>query len=142
MLYLDTERSRVAQEREPKPEPITGHRVHSQRLMEHAQEELKKSDRLQASEKAWDAVAHALKVVADDLGMTYAHHSDARRVARRLAQGSPDEDILRGGFAIADGLHRNFYEDIQTREDLEDALAQVERFLAALAREHQRRKAA
>ena len=131
----------MAEARDLQTEPITSHRVHSQRLMEHAQEELRKSDRLQASEKAWGTVAHALKVVADDLGMKYTQHADARRVARQLAQGSPDEDILWGGFSTADGLHRNFYEDIQTREDLEYALAQVERFLTALAREHQRRKA-
>ena len=43
------------------PKPIEDHAVHSDRLIRHAWEQLEQGDRLQASEKAWGAVAHALK---------------------------------------------------------------------------------
>ena len=39
-------------------EPIEAHYVHSQRLILHAEEKLAEGDRIQASEKAWGAVAH------------------------------------------------------------------------------------
>ena len=43
--------------------PIESHLVHSRRLLAHAEEWLEKGDRLQASEKAWGAVAHYFKVI-------------------------------------------------------------------------------
>ena len=47
-------------------QPIESHDTHSRRLIRHAEEMLDAGDRLQASEKAWGAVAHRLKVVADN----------------------------------------------------------------------------
>ena len=38
-------------------QPIESHEVHSKRLMAHAWEQLEAGDRLQASEKAWGAIA-------------------------------------------------------------------------------------
>ena len=46
--------------------PIESQFVHSLRLIRHAQDELDRGDRLQASEKAWGAVAHQLKAIAND----------------------------------------------------------------------------
>ena len=45
--------------------PIETHQIHSERLMRHAEEQLAKGDRLQASEKAWGVAAHRLKEFAD-----------------------------------------------------------------------------
>ena len=57
--------------------PIETHKVHSERLMRHAEEQLAKGDRLQASEKAWGAAVHRLKDIANKRGweVRHAHRS-------------------------------------------------------------------
>ena len=44
--------------------PIEPHALHSERLIFHAELEIVQGDRLQASEKAWGAVAHRVKAGA------------------------------------------------------------------------------
>ena len=56
------------------------HKVHSERLIRHAEEQLAKGDRLQASEKAWGAVVHRLKDIADQRGWKYSTHADGHAV--------------------------------------------------------------
>ena len=57
------------------PKPIEDHAVHSDRLIRHAWEQLEQGDRLQASEKAWGAVAHALKDIAARRGWRNRAHA-------------------------------------------------------------------
>ena len=105
--------------------PIESHDVHSERLMRHAYEQLEKGDRLQASEKAWGAVAHRLKVVADAHGIPYNTHRDIYPLERELVRYADDPERLRLLFSNADSLHRNYYidsMDLQTlRTRLDDA---------------------
>ena len=98
--------------------PIESHEVHSLRLIGQAQEELEDGDRLQASEKAWGAVAHILKAIAKRRGWRYEAHAHAYRVARRLTThaGNPRIYYL---FEIANELHRNFYTDSQPLNSLQ-----------------------
>ncbi len=58
-------------------QPIESYVVHSERLIRHAEEQLVSGDRLQASEKAWGAVAHHLKGIAEQRGWSYRTHADA-----------------------------------------------------------------
>ena len=118
--------------------PIEPHDVHSKRLMQHAFEQLEQGDRLQAGEKAWGAVAHALKVIAIERGMDYSKHKDARFVMEEAAKDSPDRDAIRGAFAIANDLHRNYYEDVQQREQLALDLRQIRGLLTMLEDEQAR----
>ncbi len=46
----------------------------SRRFVRQAQEEFDKGDRLQASEKAWGAAAHAVKAVAASRGWNHNSH--------------------------------------------------------------------
>ena len=46
----------------------------SRRLVRQAQEEFDTGDRLQASEKAWDAAAHAVKAIAESRGWNHNSH--------------------------------------------------------------------
>lgn len=103
--------------------PIESHLVHSRRLLAHAEEWLDKGDRLQTSEKAWGAVAHYFKIIADSRGWEYETHTDAFQVAHNIAieQNNP---LIRQYFSIAHGMHINFYRDIKPldffRAELED----------------------
>ena len=110
--------------------PIESHDVHSRRLIRHARDELENGDRLQASEKAWGAVAHRLKVIADDRGWRYDRHSDVYDIARRLERELGPR--MRPLFVVASGLHRNYYVDAVPLYELRRQLGEVEELLAML----------
>lgn len=111
--------------------PIETHDVHSRRLIAHAEIELANGDRLQASEKAWGAVAHRLKSIADRRGWEYTNHRHASVIARRLAEelGDPRIQVL---FYVANGLHQNYYADAEPIESLRDQIELVKELLAIL----------
>ncbi len=66
---------------------------------------------LQASEKAWGAVAHYVKSVAKARGWPDGSHRDIWDNARRLLDLTPDPDGNRTKFAMVNVLHVNFYEE-------------------------------
>ena len=111
--------------------PIETHDVHSRRLIAHAEIELEKGDRLQASEKAWGAVAHRLKSIAEQRDWEYATHRHAYRIARRLADELGDPQIL-VLFYAANGLRHNYYVDAQPIESLRYQIDLVKELLAIL----------
>lgn len=110
------------------------HAVHSDRLMLHAYEQLEKGDRQQASEKAWGAVAHRLKIVADHRGFPFKEHRDIYRLQRVLIAEYPDSEKLSLLFANAHGLHKNFYIDSVPIEDLRARLGHADELLTILER--------
>ena len=111
--------------------PIEAHEVHSERLLRHAHRELENGDRLQASEKAWGAVAHAIKVVAAVRGWRYDTHSDAYRIIRRLIAETGD-DRLQLLFSAANYLHKNYYIDAMSLDEIRVHLAYVEELVEML----------
>ena len=111
--------------------PIETHEVHSERLLRHAYIELEKGDRLQTSEKAWGAVAHAIKAVATHRGWRYDVHLDASRIIRRLVRETGDPRF-RYLFNTANYLHQNYYKDVIPLVDLRECLEDVEELVAML----------
>ena len=113
--------------------PLEAHKVHSERLLLHAEEELAKGDRLQASEKAWGAVVHRLKDIADKRGWEYETHADGYDVIGRLVRETGDRQ-LRTSFRAASALHQNFYRDAESLETLAADLDDVKHFISKLDR--------
>ena len=111
--------------------PIETHNVHSRRLIAHAKIELEKGDRLQASEKAWGAVAHRLKAIADRRGWEYVTHQQVFGIVRRIADELGDPD-LRDLFSYPHGLHRNYYVDAMPIEELRYEIGKAEEMLDML----------
>ena len=121
--------------------PIDLHWTHSERLMQHAFEELAKGERVQASEKAWGAMAHTLKAIADERGLTYGRHSQAWSIVYAILEDVADparDETIRGGLAMASELHRNFYDDVHLREGLQKDLELVQRAIGLLSLEQGR----
>ena len=116
----------------PTPNPIETHDTHSKRLIEHAQEQLEKGDRLQASEKAWGAVAHKAKVIADRMGWTYDTHTDFHGLKNRIAKLTDDPKTTRRLLSIALHLHTNYYRDQYPLEDIRADLEEVKTLLDIL----------
>ena len=114
------------------PKPIEDHAVHSDRLIRHAWEQLEQGDRLQASEKAWGAVAHALKDIAARRGWRNRAHTHNEVIAVHLAKLSGDERIF-PLYQTAEMLHRNYYEDWKGEAALRMGLESVAELLPRLA---------
>ncbi|MCY3603464.1 MAG: hypothetical protein OXH12_10340 [Chloroflexi bacterium] len=103
----------------------------SLRLLGQAQEEFDKGDRLQASEKAWGAAAHAMKAAAERRGWNHHNHGLLFLVAAQLADdaGNPE---LRRLFSIASSLHQNYYEDWQPEVSVQDGIGDVGRLVGLM----------
>ena len=97
----------------------------SRHFLQQADEELSSGDHIQASEKAWGAVAHYFKSIAARRDWRQNRHRDYYTNMELLRQESSDEEEFRRFFLAADGLHANFYNDYmspgQVRESIEDA---------------------
>ena len=111
------------------PSPYRKYTEISQRLIQQAADELEKGDLVQASEKAWGAVATAVKSVAERRGWNHQRHALLFDVSGQIADemGRPE---LRRLFRIVSSLHINFYEDwldtVDVQIGIDDAKAYLE----------------
>ena len=101
-------------------------------LLAQARIELEKGDLRQASEKIWGACALAIKAHAlAKKGVRLESHRDLwlykNEVAGELG------DWVRSAFLKADSMHKNFYEGLATKEDVEDSLKEVEKLVSAIS---------
>ncbi|MYA62953.1 MAG: hypothetical protein F4X94_10335 [Dehalococcoidia bacterium] len=114
-------------------EPIEAHYVHSQRLILHAEEKLAEGDRIQASEKAWGAVAHYFKHLAAQRGWRYVTHADAFRISDRLA-AELEEPRVKTLFSVVNSMHGNFYQDQKSLDHIGQEIEEVKVLLDILRR--------
>ena len=115
----------------------TRHEEISQRFLDHAEAEFQKGDMLQASEKAWGAVAHYVKSVARTNDWPNTSHRDIADNAGRLIRRTSDPKGNKRKFRLVNALHANFYEEnlqsanveigIEDARALIDAMRQVKR---------------
>ena len=101
------------------------------RLMLHADDQFNAGDFLQASEKAWGAVAHFLKAHAVPRGLPHSSHYDLRQVANELVQET-GVDRVRELFSICESVHANYYEAWMSEEELEGSIGNVKELIALL----------
>ena len=92
------------------------HRETSDRFLDHAEAELEKGDALQASEKAWGAVAHYLKAVAQSKDWPHRTHKNLQDNSSIIIRFTDDPQRNNERIGLVDSLHRNFYE-IDLAED-------------------------
>ena len=126
-------RQREPAQRKRQPKMIEGHDTHRDRLLRHAAEMLDKRDRLQASEKIWGAVAHAVKQVARRRKWPCYSHEDLRDVARYLSDKEQRPDLFTL-FGAVEGYHRNFYADTFELPDLRAGLRDAAALVGLLTR--------
>ncbi len=111
---------------------VERHQDISARFLEQAEIELRAGDLLQASEKAWGAVAHHVTSVASDRGWPNETHRDVNRSARRLIVLTDEPELNTVRLGAVNGLHQNFYEDWFDRGTVEENVAAADALLAAL----------
>jgi len=101
-------------------------------LLEQARQKLIKGNLRQASEKVWGSCALTLK--AHDLfkkGKCIESHKELwvykNEVARELGEW------VKTVFRQADSMHKNFYENLATKEDIEDVLREIEKLVKTIS---------
>ena len=113
-------------------ETANRHAEISRRMISQANYELDHlGDRVQASEKASGAVAHAIKAIGEDRQWRHGSHNLRREIINLVADEfqQPDLKYLQ---RAADDLHANFYEDLLFDFRLRELLAEVTGLLAFL----------
>ncbi len=104
----------------------------SEYLIRKAQEELDVSeDLMQASEKAWGSVAHAIKSICAKRGWNHHYHL-LFRDAIGVLRWEYDTPRLVPLFASAESMHTNFYEHRLVPLDLHDHINDCRELLAEL----------
>ena len=104
----------------------------SDRFLAQAEAEFEKGDLLQASEKAWGAVAHYVKSVASEQGWPNRSHRDVNQGARRLIGLTDDPKLNAVRLGAANALHQNFYEDWFDRGQVMDSVESARDLVAAM----------
>ena len=112
--------------------PADNHLQISHRFIRQADQELANGDHLQASEKAWGAVAHRLKSIAIRRGWRHGGHRDFYLIIRRLESEMVDAEMLAKLFRVADSLHANFYTDFLTVQSVRGKIEDSKRLLTML----------
>ena len=107
------------------------HRELSARLLDQAEEELRKGDLLQASEKAWGAVVHCVNSIARERGWPVGSHRNVNENALRLIRG-PAYSEHRRRLTTLNALHANFYEDYLADEMVQDGVADARELVRVL----------
>ena len=82
----------------------------ARRFITAADHYLAEGDLVQASEKLWGAVAHAVKVFCIKREWCHGKYSHLRRAMRRMTEEAGDDSWV-DGFKVAYELHLNFYND-------------------------------
>ena len=111
---------------------VKHHHDVSERLIAHARGALRDGDMIQASEKAWGAVAHLVRSVAEERGWRQQSHRDLHRNALAIIRSTDDARQNRVRLGVANGLHQNFYNDNYDTDMVRDSLGAVEELLDAL----------
>lgn len=102
------------------------HRDISLQFLNHAEDELRNGDLLQASEKAWGAVSHFVNSVARNRNWPLGSHRQLIDNANRLINQDPANASHRRRLLLSiEALHANFYhahlDEVLVREGIEGA---------------------
>lgn len=85
------------------------HILTAEEFLHRSQQEFAAGDDLQASEKLWGAVSHALIAAAQQRGWKHGSHARMREVVSGLARETGDR-TLPDAFESAEKLHANYYQ--------------------------------
>ena len=107
-------------------------------LLRQAEDWLRAGDKRRASGKAWAAVAHCLRTVADARGWkraatgTHDEVGDLLDAASRLADESDDPDEIRDLYMVTGSMYVNSLEDWHTAFMVEIGIRNAKELIAIL----------
>ncbi len=107
------------------------HMAISRGFVDHARNELRLANNLQASEKVWDAAAHAIKAIAIERGWRHEKHGYLFDIVSHIAKECDRPDFS-DKMSIAGFYHKNFYENEFGENDIRRAINTIEQFVTEL----------
>ena len=120
----------------PLPDPgepgVEGHAQMSRRFLEHAGIYLAQGDRIQASEKVWGAVAHAVKAIGEQRGWLHGNHSNIYEIGGHLGREFNREARFLDYLSQAHSMHQNFYDNVRDVPAIRRALSSATEFVGEL----------
>ena len=117
--------------RQPLQDELADRSALSRWFMQSAKEEMEKGDRLQASEKAWGALAQQLKAIGAARGWFHASHMHVREIGRQIGREYNDPNIV-DLTHLGLELHVNFYESNVSRRRVATGISAIESLLDEL----------
>ncbi len=112
---------------------IETHEIHSEALLAHAPVMLEQGDRLQASEKIWGAVSHAISDIAEKRNWPNRDYADKEDIVRYISIEA-EQPALVGLYAQARAYYANSYEDTMDEAAIAEGIESAKE-MAALLRE-------
>ncbi len=108
------------------------HRDISALFLEHAEDEFRKGNLLQASEKAWGAVAHCMNSIAHDLAWEVGTHKRLVENVRTLIDRDPPQAAHRRLlFRSVESLHANFYQEFMDQDSVGEGIENARELIQA-----------
>ena len=105
----------------------------SRHMIIQAREELNSGSRLQAGEKAWGAVVHPVKAIADQRGWRHGSHQDVHAILSQIVMeygfDTDQAHALSEAYRVG---HENFYENFRSPDELSEMMDRVEEVLPDL----------
>ena len=99
------------------------HREISAQFLDHAEDEFRRGDLLQASEKAWGAVSHCVNAVARQRSWPLGSHRRLVENANKLISRDPvHAGHRRRLLRSVEALHANFYQAFLDEDSVRRAL--------------------
>lgn len=109
------------------------HREISAQFLAHAEDEFRKGDLLQASEKAWGAVAHFINSIARDHGWPVGSHKLLiENATTLLARDETNAVHRRRLLRTVEALHSNFYQAAWDQQMVRDAIDDATELIGAM----------
>ena len=99
----------------------------SERYIQQAEEEFQKGDLCRASEKAWNAVAHAIKAIGEQRGWRHDSQERLFAISGQIAE-ELDRPNLARLFRSVVGVHFNVYEIWRSPEHVRDIIDDARTF--------------
>lgn len=118
---------------EPDAQSVADRRTIARRFLSEAAAELRGGSRLQAGEKAWGAIVHHLKAIAEERGWRHQSHRQIEYIGRQIVAELQDIEL---GEAFSDVYykgHQNLYENQRSFDDLREVIRAAESALPKLA---------
>ncbi len=109
------------------------HREISAQFLDHAEDEFRKGQLLQASEKAWGAVSHCVNSIARQRNWPLGSHRRLIENANTLISRDPvNAEHRRRLIRSVEALHANFYNAFLDEESVREGIADARELITSL----------
>jgi hypothetical protein len=106
----------------------------SNQFLEHADDEFRRGDLLQASEKAWGAVSHYVNSIARQRGWPMGSHKRMIENAREIFKWDQKNAAHYGRLLRSvEGLHANFYQAEMDEDSVREGIEDAKELVSAMA---------